>query len=297
MKNLYLLLVAFLALSSCSKDDSTTQPNEPQTQIPISISSGVWTKVTDTEYESGDKVGIYITNYNNTTATALASTGNHADNVGFTLNNGEWGADSDLYWKDKETNADFYCYFPYADAVSNVTSYSFTVQSNQSSESGYKASEFLWGKTANVAPTEEAVVILTDRLMSCILITLEAGAGYTDEEFAALDKTVVVQNTMPTATINLSTGVATATGSTSDITPQKTDTDEYRVIVVPQSIAATNLIKVTIEGIDYQLNVTKTFVANTQHPCTVTIAKTSEGVNVGIGGWDTDDTDFGGSAQ
>ncbi len=297
MKKNYTLLLALFALFSCSKNEETNPT--PQTQIPISISSGVWSKVSDSAYESGDKVGVYITNYNNSAATTLVSSGNHADNVGFTLNNDVWGADKDLYWLDKVTHADFYCYFPYAETISDVTSYGFSVQTDQSSTAGYKASEFLWGKTSDVAPTEDAVAILTDRLMSSIVITLEPGAGYTDEEFAAISKTVVVQNTMPSATINLTTGVATATGSVADIKPLlvDADNDQYRVMVVPQSIASAALVKVTIDEIDFVLNVTKTFEANKQHTCTVTIAKYSGGVNVGIGGWDTDDNDFGGSAE
>jgi hypothetical protein len=40
-----------------------------------------------------------------------------------------------------------------------------------------------------------------------------------------------------------------------------------------------------------------TFKANKQHKFTVTLNKVNNGVNVGIGGWETDEEDYGGSAE
>ena len=40
---------------------------------------------------------------------------------------------------------------------------------------------------------------------------------------------------------------------------------------------------------------TITFAPNKQHTCTVTVNKTSEGINIGISDWETDGNDYGGT--
>ena len=59
-----LLAAAVMLVASCSKNSNTGDEPSPvkPTQIPINVSMGVWTRATDTAYESGDKVGIYVVN-------------------------------------------------------------------------------------------------------------------------------------------------------------------------------------------------------------------------------------------
>ena len=68
--------------------------------------------------------------------------------------------------------------------------------------------------------------------------------------------------------------------------------------MMPQTVAdGTDLITVTVDGVDYTHSSGITFVANKQHKFTVTVNKTGGGINIGIGGWETDDEDNGGSAE
>ena len=80
-----LLAAAVMLIASCSKNSNTGDEPSPvkPTQIPINVSMGVWTRATDTAYESGDKVGIYVVNYNGSAAGTLQSSGNHVDNMRF----------------------------------------------------------------------------------------------------------------------------------------------------------------------------------------------------------------------
>lgn len=295
MKKLFVALAACVALVSCTNKEETPQPEEPQVKIPINIDMGIWTRATDSGYETGDKVGIYVVNFNGTTAGTLANSGNHVDNMRFTYSN-KWTPDEEIYWKDDKTKADFYCYYPYS-AVANVAAHTFAVKADQSTLANYKASDFLWGKASGMAPAEEAVPITTTHSMSNILVYLEAGDGFTADDFAALSKSVKVCNVKNNATINLATGVATATGSATDITLYN-EGEYYRALVVPQTVAdGTNLLTITVEGVDYTFAKGFTFEANKQHKFTMTINKTSGGVDIGIGGWDSDDEDHGGSAE
>lgn len=299
-KFLLFFLAGSLFLAGCSKNsndevstlDPPTQSDEPP-KIPINITTNVWTKATDAAFEQGDKAGIYVVNFNGTSAGSLVTTGNHVDNMRFTLSE-TWTPDTPIYWKDQTTKADFYCYYPYTESIVNIATYAFSVKADQSSESNYKASDFLWGKTTGVVPTANPVQITVKHMMSNLLIYLKAGNGYTEEELDQAEITICGLKT--DATINLATGIVTTTGTVTDITP-KAETDYYRALVVPQSITDADLIKVSIGENEYVLKQTVTFETNKQHTCTLTVNKTGEGINIGIDSWETDDTDYGGVVE
>ena len=275
---------------SCTKKP-VNNPEEPQVRIPINISMGVWTKVTDVAYEKGDQTGIYVVNNTESGESGtLVSSGNYVDNMRFTYAE-YWIPDTEIYWADKTTKADFYCYFPYG-TPTDVTAYPFSVQADQSALESYKASEFLWGKATGVSPTDEAVPIITNRSMSNMLIYLQPGNGFTEETFAAASKSVRICNVKTDATID-----ATATGSNTEVVPYN-EGGYYRALIVPQTVAdGLNLITVTVDGMDYSFAKGFTFEPNVQHKFTITVNKSSGGVDISIGGWEPDDEDHGGSAE
>ncbi len=287
---------------SCKKPSITTpvnpQPEVPEipvepAKIPINISTNIQTKATDSRFETGDKVGIYVVNYSGETAGELSESGNHVDNMGFTYNN-SWKPETPIYWKDDKTKADFYCYYPYAGSISDVSAHSFAVKEDQSTETNYKASDFLWGKTSGVAPTPDPIDIWVKHSFSNILVYLEAGNGYNEEDLSTAE--VLICNIKPQANINLKTGEASATGNPVTIKPKK-ESGYYRALVVPQSIDNQVLVKVIIDNREYALTQTIDFTANKQHKCTITVNKVNEGINIGIGGWETDDMDYGGTVE
>jgi len=289
MKKLFILMAAVAAMVSCS-DNVENVPTTPETdRLPINISTTL-TRATDSAFEAGDKVGIFVVNEPN----ALATSGNHVDNMGFTYTT-TWTPDTPIYWLDQTTKADFYCYYPYAEAA-NTAAHAFATKADQSSLANYKASEFLWGKTTGVAPTEEAVNITTNHTFSNALVILKPGDGFTEESLAAATKSVKICGIKTNATIDLATGVATANGNATEITPYL-ENGQYRALIVPQTTAEGALIVVTVDGVDYTLSRSMTFKANKQHKFTVTLNKVSNGVNVGIGGWETDEEDYGGDAE
>jgi hypothetical protein len=223
----------------------------------------------------------------------LKATGNHADNIGFTYS-GSWSAATPIYWKDATTKADFYCYYPYSSSISNVEAYSFAVKTDQSSVANYKASDFLWGKTTDVAPTKDAVGITVKHAMSNVIVELVAGNGYTAEDMASAS--VAICGLKTNSTINLASGVVTATGDVAEITPM-VESDYRRALVVPQSVSNADLIKVTIGDKVYTLNQSIEFKSGTQHTCTLTVERTNQGINIGIDGWETEGDDFGGTVE
>ena len=297
----YLLLTAAVAamVIGCKKPspEPGPEPEPPVSElIPIRLSTSIGTKATDSGFENEDKIGIYTVNYVDGAAGTLTGSGNHLDNVKFTYNGTEWKAEKEVFWLDQTTPADFYCYYPYVKEVSDITALRFSVKEDQSALADYKASELLWGKAEGAKPSADPVKITVNHALSNMIIYLIPGSGYTEETLAAEKPTVEITGVKTGAKINLSTGEVTAEGNPKNIKPYK-ESNYWRALVVPQDIIGTQLIKVTVGSEVYTLNQTVTFETNKQHKCTLKVNRIEEGVNIGIGGWESSDTDFGGTLE
>ena len=264
MKRLIPVATAFALMlaQGCSLNETEFQPEIPaEAAYKVSIYSEIdqqpATKVTTDGFCTGDEVGVYLVNYDGTTPGNLKLEDNQADNVRFTYDeSGNWVSDYDVYYKDNETNVDFYGYYPYADPLS-IEAYPFEVARDQSkgAENGqmaaYEASDFLWAKTENVTPTESKIILSFGHKMSSARIRFTQGTGWTDAaEYAAVTKEVLVTNTIRKSTIDLSTGVVTPEGDMplTGIIPMD-DNGEFRAIVVPQTVpAGENVLVITIDG-------------------------------------------------
>lgn len=288
-----------LCICSCKKHKPEPgpepDPKPPTTEselIPIKLSTDISTKVTDSSYEDGDMVGLYVVNYVNGSPGSLVNSGNHLDNTKFTYNDSEWNPDNEVYWKDRSTAADFYCYYPYTSVVSDVTSLPFSVKENQSTLKNYKASDLLYGKAEGETPSDNPVNITTKHALSNLIVYVTPGKGYTEEIFAAEDISVVITGVRTTASLNLKTGTVSASGNLTDIIPYK-ENGYWRALIVPQDIIGTEFIKVKVGTEEYTLTQNISFQANKQHKFTVKVDRVGEGVNISIGGWESTDEDFG----
>lgn len=295
-------LILPITISSCSsggnepEEKPVTPPEVTKKEIKISTNVSGITKATDTGFDSNDKCGLYVVNRGSDNASnALNASGNHVDNMRFTYN-GTWTPDTPIYWKDNTTHADFYLYYPYQSGITDVNAMPFSVKTDQSSESAYKASELLIGSTKDVAPTESAVVINAKHVLSQMIVNVAAGNGFTTESLAAANVGVTINGTKVAATVDIATSAVSAQGDAQSIKPWNTD-GSWKALVIPQSVEETNLITVNVDGKDYNLKKAFTFVSGKSHKFTVTVSKTSNGINVNIDGWETDDTDNGGVAE
>lgn len=85
-----------------------------------------------------------------------------------------------------------------------------------------------------------------------------------------------------------------------DLTPLKEEGNNYKALIVPQAAGEGVLITVNVDGRDYQLKKAANFTAfeaGKKHKFTVTLSKTSNGVNVNITKWEDDGIDYGGTAE
>ncbi len=288
------ILAAVLPLlASCSLSDPLIETEGiDYSRSPISLGGEIdqvyQTRANDGGFADKDQIGVYIVDYNGSEAGTLRSSGNRADNVKHTFDAAsyKWTAAHDIYWKNKETHVDIYGYYPYS-VVDEVNAMSFEVSKDQSTDAqngklgGYEASDFLWGKVADIAPTDRVIKIAFTHRLAGVRVSLLEGTGFAEGEWAAADKQVLITGIARGAMIDLATGIATPAGEVSPtgIIPLVKDSD-YRAVVIPQDIAAgTNLISITVAGIAYKFNKSEamTFVAGKQHNFTITVNKRDEG--------------------
>lgn len=289
-KFLIYIITACLVMTGCSDDlfsgdDSRGSGN----RITLSgeIDQLAVTRVNDSGFADGDVMGVYIVDYNGNTPGTLLSSGNHADNVRHTYDaaNAKWNSSFDIYWKDNHTPIDVYGYYPYG-SPEDVDAYPFTVQRDQSQPSadgvmgGYEASDFLWGKVADVAPTDKVIRLPMSHRMANARVTLTEGTGFAAGEWAQTERIVLVPNLIREARINLKDGTVKAKGGieTEATVPARVG-DEWRTIVVPQTVAAgTTLFTITVGGIPYKFskNEAFTYTAGKMSNFTIRVDKKAE---------------------
>lgn len=272
---LYLLAAGAMLLTGCSDDffgDKTEQHDSNRIQLSGDIDQLAVTRVNDNGFCNGDVMGVYIVDYEGNKPGTLKVNGNRGDNVRHTFDepNYKWNSAYDLFWKDKHTHIDVYGYYPFANPES-IEDYQFEVQKDQSKATengemgGYEASDFLWGKVSDVAPTTSVIRLPMAHRMSNARVTLIQGSGFADGEWVNLEKIVLTANVARKASINLSTGeIKTAGAVENTMTIPSRTNDEWRTIVVPQTVAAgTTLFSITIGGVPYKFtkNEALTYVA------------------------------------
>lgn len=285
-KPVFLIALALLvACTSCGHDDPDVpptpiepptptepdKPDKPAAQIPINISATI-TRATEEAFESGDRIGLFVVNRNaDGSAATLKPLGNHLDNMPYTYTT-TWNAEKTVYWKDAQTHADFYMYYPYTQTVASVSAMPFGVSADQSSLGAYRSSDLIVGSTLDVKPTASTVNIAARHLMSQVEIVLKAGAGYSESSLADADVSVKMNNLATSATVNLATSTVSANGSVRSLTPYK-------------------------DGADHNISKTVTFVGGKRHTLTATLSKEGGGLSVSISAWESDGIDYGGVAS
>lgn len=311
-------LAGALALSGCSDDlfeGGSVNDGTARIELSGEIDQLAVTRVNDNGFCDGDVMGVYIVDYNGSTPGTLQVSGNRGDNVRHTFDEEayKWNSAYDLYWKDKHTPIDVYGYYPFGSPES-IEAYPFTVQRDQSTESkdgemgGYEASDFLWGKVENVAPTTSVIRLPMRHRMANARVTLVEGSGFAAGEWAQTDKTVLAANLVREATINLADGTVTPAGEVEQtMTVPSRNGDEWRAIVVPQTVpSGATLFSITIGGVPYKFskNEAFTYVAGKMNNFSIRVDKKAASgqytltlISESITAWENDLVSHDGSSR
>ena len=290
MKTLFRAMAASLILAVGCGDVVIEQPtpNEP-TKKPIKFNI---TRNADVTFEGGDKAGFYVVDSYNYGKCFV-------DNGELEYYNSTWNSEEELYWDEACELADVYCYIPYAD-VYNRDSHNFSISTEQNEIDNYKNSDFLWGEAKYIDPTDpdsDRVELEMKHLMSRVVITLEPGKGFSEEELLNADVRIETANNV--AEINLLNGEIKCNGFGEAVRPYHNyDGDgKYYAVLVPQTIQDMDFITITTTaGKEYKLHQDYMEMApGKQYNCTLTLNKNSYGIDIGITDWEVEDQDFGGT--
>lgn len=285
---LSLLGVAILIVSSGCTDDAPANEESIEStkkEMRFSFSLPSATKATETSFEKGDRVGLFVTDV----AAPLEIAGNIVNNELFTNTGNAWVSSRKLYWNDGLHNV--YAYYPYSQEVSSVSDYPFSVSTDQrekgsvSEPKGFEASDFLFASTKEIRASSNPVNMTFRHIMSKLTIRLIKGEDF--EGNIPENATVYIHNTVPSATVDLSVGIATKTakGTPETIIARKTGSTSYSAILIPQRLEnRVPLLEVEMNGVSFLYESKFLFKSGVHHLVNLVIDKNPEQVKIEIGG-------------
>lgn len=229
-------LFLMAGFTSCTNDELEQKPLDGRT--PINLTSSVATRsisqnIQDTQIAAGVQVGVFA----QSGGTAIEN----GDNNALTAD-GTGGLSGTTMYFPEEGDVSIYAYAPYNSNWNGQLSANneFTVQTDQSSDANYCASDLMIGvpSTNPVPSTTEAVQLNFKHKLTKLNINFNVGTSGINLQGA----TVKVKNVKTTATVNIETGTVTESASPApaDITAAVFDAEATTftasVIFVPQTI-------------------------------------------------------------
>ncbi len=287
MKNYIIAIIVILAFGACSKSTEDIIVNDPSVmRFAADIAQ---TRATASAFETNDRIGLFATQYDNTTARPLQVSGNWANNVSATFDGTNWATAKKIFWS--EGKMDVYGYYPYLSPITSIDEQPFSVALDQSTErngdqlGGYEASDFLWAKVAGVEQTQETVALQFRHRMSKMVVKFQKGASYVGD--FPDNATVYIHSVVPSAVLDFTTGAVTKDmyGEMTTITCRKVDNATYEAIIVPQRLTSRRpFIEVVVNGVSYLIEDTFNFSPGKMYTYNLTINSNPDQVEIDIGG-------------
>ena len=250
MKKIYLLTFAALLAFGCNKIETPEAVDDGAMRFNVEYPA---TKATETAFEAGDKIGVYITEYDGNRASALQLGGNYKNNNPVVFDGTKWTADPMIYWG--EGKYDVYAYYPFC-LPESVDEMPFSVALDQRAAetsdalSAYEASDFLYAVKKGV--------------------TSEGG-----------EVRLPFKHKMSKLTVNIIKGE----DSVKTITAKKIDAGTHTAIIVPQMLVNKKpLVEIIFRNVSYLVESKFNFKSGIHHVLNITLNNNPDKVNIEIGG-------------
>lgn len=286
IKSLASVLLLTLGVASCTNESNEPAAVDANGKVAMSFtfSHPSETRATDTSFEVGDAVGLYVAEAGN----PLELSGNILNNERLTFSASGWNSGRKLFWDNGTYNA--YAYYPVIDEVSSVSDLPFSVatdqrESNGNGLDGYEASDFLHASALGIEASPNPVHLQFRHILSKLTIRLIKGEDYEGE--LPENATVYVHNTVTDATIDLAAGVATknARASGKTVIARKAGATSYTAIIVPQRLAnRVPLVEVVMNGVSFLYESKFLFKPGIHHIVNLVVDKNPEQVKIEVGG-------------
>ena len=222
-KALIIAGAAVLALVACNKNPQPGREPVDFSQYTIRVEP-VITRVTETNFENGDAIGVSI----------IRKSGDFAANAKFTYDGTAFAGDLNWY-EDGEEASTLKAYYPYKEGEGLPTD--FSVQHDQTK--GISASDFVSAVKENVLPSANAVSVVFKHQLSRLVTTVKNNTG------AAIES-IVFEEFVPQAHIAADLTAKVVDGAKwQPLMPFFKD-DKYYLIVPAQTVKP--VVKVTAGG-------------------------------------------------
>ena len=279
------MALSILGLASCSNDDSTEAPKSAkETPMTFDARHPGQTRATATDFEEGDKIGLYIAKAD----MPLEIGGNTVNNESLTLTSTTWTPSQKLFWDEGTYNA--YAYYPYM-SVTSIEDQPVSVATDQSKgatdseKSAYEASDLLYAQAKGLTASTSPVTLSFRHIMSKLTIRLVKGEDF--EGDMPTDAEIYIHNTVPTATLDISAGIVTrdVKGKKTTIKARQESDFQFGAIIVPQRLDnRVPLVEVVMKGVSYLFESKFLFKPGVDHLVNLVITDNPEQVKIEVGG-------------
>ena len=246
-KTMILAGAALLALIACNKTPDQDMDPVDFSKYGVRVEP-VITRATETNFESGDQIGLTITR----------AAGTFAENAKLTYDGTAFSGDQKWYEEGTDEST-LKAYYPYASTFPT----SFTVATDQSA--GTTSSDFLSAVKENVLPSANAIAMVFKHRLSRLVVSVTNNSGFDVES-------VVFKGVIPTATIDADLqATVDATAAAADITAYG-DGEKYYAIVPGQTVAL--VVAVTAGGKELSQQLTEaTLESGKQYSVSIIVNK------------------------
>lgn len=286
MKKIFISAFAILTtIMGCNKIETPEVSDDGTMHFIVSHPA---TKATETTFEAGDKIGVYITGYQNEKPLALQLGGNYKNNNPVTFNGTSWKADPVIYWGDGKY--DVYAYYPFM-IPESVDELPFSVALDQRAAetadalSAYEASDFLYASKKGVTSAEGEVELMFKHKMSKFTVNLIKGSDYEGDLPATAS--LLIHSTVTECLIDLATGdvVKNPYSAAKTIIAKQVNAGTHTAIIVPQMLTNKKpLIEIVFKDVSYMVESKFQFKSGTHHVLNITINNNPDKVKIEIGG-------------
>lgn len=258
LSSFFIMFLGLMTMTSCNKEEIMSRPDDTgDAEIQIGTGINLLTRATDSDFELGDSIGLYLVKWlEATTPGSLLALGNYADNEFFQLTAlpDSWRCWQKYYYPADNSKLDFYAYYPYRYfAFDRGTTINLTVSTDQSEYRDYTGSDFMLAKKQGVQKSTDKVHLDFHHQMSQMVFVLKPGTGVASSDLTTAKVRVI--NAIIDATINLSPqpdSFPVAGTTRGNIVPygswklQDGTLSGMKAIVVPQQINTSTYIEVRI---------------------------------------------------
>ena len=274
-KSYFLLAASALMIAACSSEESGNQSVQNPEVISLSATVNGGMRASGANLQNAQFASnkeIFVEAYK-TGASATYATGE------YTTTDASGTLSGSLTYPATGEHIDICAYYP--SSVSSGTT-SFTVQTDQSSVSGYQNSDLMYATKATDLAKGPTHNLTFNHALSKIIVEIQPGAGVTDANITTWVTAVNIKNTKHTAGFTITDGAVGAigeSGETTDINITGTKTSNEGIIV-PQTVAAGEFITVTYKGNDYKYELTADKEFEPGHKYTYTLTLRAGGISL-----------------